>query len=156
MTELITKIKIENDLTAIIEFKKTTDLNTSEIVYIGKEKVIDDFFKKFQQAKESFLEIIPALKNDKTNITMNVIKLDYENKDKISKVSYSVKYKPQKNVITNIPVNSIPIYKEAFSDKQFSVSGKDEALLYDLVELAKKYMAGETNTEQQKLDLQIT
>lgn len=155
MTEqLISKIKIENDQTATIEFKKATDLNTSEITYIGKEKVTEEFEKKFQEAVLSFVEIIPALKDDRTNITMNAIKFDYENA-KIAKVSYAVKYKPQKNVLTNIPVNSIPIYKDTFTEKTFSVSGKDEKLLYEILELAKKYIDGDTRTKQGKLDLKI-
>ncbi len=85
---------------------------------------------------------------------MNSITFDYENEN-ISKVSYAVKYKPQKNVLTNIPINSIPIYKDSFTEKTFSVSGKDEALLYDILELAQKYLNGDTRTKQGKLDLKI-
>lgn len=154
MKEQISKIKIENDLTATIDFKKTTDINTSEITFTGKEKVTEEFEKKFQDTVQSFVEIIPALKNDSTKLTMNAIKFDYEN-EKISKVSYAVKYKPQKNVLTNIPINSIPIYKDTFSDKQFSVSGKDETLLYEILELAQKYLNGDTRTKQVKLDLKV-
>ncbi len=154
MKELITKIKIENDQTATIEYKKTTDMDSSEITFSGKEKVTEELEKKFQEAVSSFVEIIPALKEDTTNITMNSIKFDYEN-EKISKVSYAVKYKPQKNVLTNIPINSIPIYKDSFTEKTFSVSGKDEALLYDILELAQKYLNGDTRTKQGKLDLKI-
>lgn len=150
---LISKIKIENDQTATINFKSTTDMDTSEVTYSGKEKVTDEFLKKFQSAVSSFVEILPALKNDSNNITMNSIKFNYGNCDKLDKVSYSVKYKPQENVLTNIPVNNIPIYKEEFSEKIFSVSGKDEKLLYEILELADAYLKGETKTKQMKLEV---
>lgn len=151
---LISKIKIENDQTATINFKSTTDMDTSDVTYSGKEKVTDEFFKKFQSAVSSFVEILPALKKDSNNITMNSIKFDYGKSDKLEKVSYSVKYKPQQNVLTNIPVNNIPIYNEDFSETTFSVSGKDETLLYEILELAEAYLNGETKTKQMKLEVE--
>ena len=84
---------------------------------------------------------------------MNAIKLEYGNDEKIQKVSYAVKYKPQNNVITNIPVNNVPIYKEEFTEKTFSVSGKDEKLLYTILDYAQKYIAGDTRTKQMKIEV---
>ena len=71
MTEkkaLISKVKIENDLTATIEFKKATDMDTSQIVFTGKEKVTEEFAATFQKTVFSFVEIMPALKNEAHNI----------------------------------------------------------------------------------------
>lgn len=156
MTEkkaLISKIKIENDQTATIEFKKSTDMNTSSVSFTGKEKVTEEFESKFQETVNSFVEILPALRNEISNITMNSIKFDYSKDEKLEKVSYSVKYKPQKNVLTNIPVNSIPIYKDSFTEQTFSVSGKDETLLYKILELAQNYINGDTRTKQMKLEV---
>ena len=84
---------------------------------------------------------------------MNAIKFEYGQNERIEKVSYAVKYKPQNNVITNIPVNNIPIFKEEFADKTFSVSGKDEELLYEILEYAHKYIAGDTRTKQMKIEV---
>ncbi len=148
---LISKIKIENDQTAIIEYSENTDMNASSVTFTGKEKVTEEFSKKFQETVNSFVEIIPALKNDVSKIKMNALRFVYGSGDKLEKVSYAVKYEPQKNVLTNIPVNSIPIYKEEFSEKTFSVSGKDEKLLYEILELAQKYLNGDTRTKHMKL-----
>ena len=151
MTEkkaLISKVKIEKDLTATIEFKKATDMDTSQIVFTGKEKVTEEFAATFQQTVSSFVEIMPALKNEAHNITMNSIKFDYGKDEKLEKVSYAVKYTPQKNVLTNIP-----IYKDSFSETTFAVSGKDESLLYSILELAEKYINGDTRTKQMKLEV---
>lgn len=145
---LISRIKIENDQTATIEFKKTTDMDTSNVTFSGKEKVTEEFAAKFQESVNSFVEIFPALKPETQNITMNAIKFDYGSDERIEKVSYAVKYKPQTNVLANIPANSIPIYKESFTDKTFSVSGKDETLLYEILSLAQAYINGDTRTKQ--------
>ena len=156
MTEkkaLISKVKIEKDLTATIEFKKATDMDTSQIVFTGKEKVTEEFAATFQKTVSSFVEIMPALKNEAHNITMNSIKFDYDKDEKLEKVSYAVKYTPQKNVLTNIPINSVPIYKDSFSETTFAVSGKDETLLYSILELAEKYINGDTRTKQMKLEV---
>ena len=156
MTEkkaLISKVKIEKDLTATIEFKKATDMDTSQIVFTGKEKVTEEFAATFQKTVSSFVEIMPALKNEAHKITMNSIKFDYGKDEKLEKVSYAVNYTPQKNVLTNIPINSVPIYKDSFSETTFAVSGKDETLLYSILELAEKYINGDTRTKQMKLEV---
>ena len=153
MSKQITKIKVNNDQTATINFKESGDLDTKEIVFTGKEKITDEFNKAFQETVNSFVEICPALKTATKNLTMNAIKFEYGQNDRILKVSYAVKYKPQNNVITNIPVNNVPIYQESFTEKTFSVSGKDEDLLYTILELAKKYMAGDTRTVQMKIEV---
>ena len=156
MTEkkaLISKVKIEKDLTATIEFKKATDMDTSQIVFTGKEKVTEEFAATFQKTVSSFVEIMPALKNEAHNITMNSIKFDYDKDEKLEKVSYAVNYTPQNNVLTNIPINSVPIYKDSFSETTFAVSGKDETLLYSILELAEKYINGDTRTKQMKLEV---
>ena len=153
MTEQITKIKVNNDQTATINFKDSSDMDTKEIVFTGKEKITDEFNKTFQSAINSFVEILPPLKGATKDLTMNAIKLEYGKNEKIEKVSYAVKYKPQNNIITNIPVNNVPIYKEEFSEKTFCVSGKDEKLLYEILDYAQKYIAGDTRTKQMKIEV---
>lgn len=153
MSEQITKIKVNNDQTATINFKDSSDMDTKEIVFTGKEKIVDEFSKAFQDTVNSFVEICPAFKSYRKDLTMNAIKLEYGQNERIEKVSYAVKYKPQNNVITNIPVNNVPIYKEEFTEKTFSVSGKDEELLYTILEFAKKYIAGDIRTKQMKIEV---
>ena len=153
MTEQITKIKVNNDQTATINFKDSSDMDTKEIVFTGKEKITDEFNKTFQSAINSFVEILPPLKGATKDLTMNAIKLEYGKNEKIEKVSYAVKYKPQNNIITNIPVNNVPIYKEEFSEKTFCVSGKDGKLLYEILDYAQKYIAGDTRTKQMKIEV---
>ena len=153
MTEQITKIKVNTDQTATINFKDSSDMDTKEIVFTGKEKITDEFNKTFQSAINSFVEILLPLKGATKDLTMNAIKLEYGKNEKIEKVSYAVKYKPQNNIITNIPVNNVPIYKEEFSEKTFCVSGKDEKLLYEILDYAQKYIAGDTITKQMKIEV---
>lgn len=153
MSEQITKIKINNDSTATINFKETGDLDTKEIVFTGKEKIVDGFNEAFQEAIKSFVEICPAFKSDKTKLTMNAIKFRYGTDERIDQVSYAVKYKPHNNVLTNIPVNNVPIYKDEFSDKTFAVSGDDEELLYTILDYATKYITGDTKTKQMKIEV---
>ena len=150
---LITKVKLNNDDTAHIEFKKSDNLGAGSTSWDGEEKVTEDFKKTFQDSVNSFCEIIPALREDKSKITMNAITFNYGNGEKIEKVSYTVKYTPQSSVLTNIPINNIPIYKESFTEKTFSVSGKDEKLLYSILDCAQGYLNGDTRTKQIKLEV---
>lgn len=153
MSEQITKIKVNNDQTATIWFKDSDDLATNEITCTGKEKITDEFKNAFNDSVKSFVEICPAFKNFSKDLTMNTIKFDYGKSEKLEKVSYSVKYQPQSNILANIPVNNVPIYREEFTEKTFSVSGKDEQLLYSILDFAQKYKAGETRTKQMKLEV---
>lgn len=153
MTEQITKIKVCNDQTAIIDFKNTTDLGVNDITFTGEEKITEEFNATFQKAVESVIAIMPSLKNDQSKITMNSITFAYSDANKIEKVSYAVKYQPQNSILANIPVNNVPIYKDTFTEKTFSVSGKDEKLLYEILEHASKYIAGNTRTKQMKLEV---
>ena len=153
MTEQITRIKVNNDQTATINFKESGDMDTKEITFSGKEKITDEFNKIFQDSVASFVEICPAFKTYQKDLTMNAIKFEYGKDDRIEKVSFAVKYQAQTNIIANIPINNVPIYKEEFTEKTFSVSGKDEQLLYQILEYAEKYIAGETRTKQMRLEV---
>ena len=89
----INKIKINNDKTAVINYVLSGDLSSSEVVYTGKERVTDEFFKKFQENVEGFIGCVPALKNEMSNITMNAIKFDFgKNNDALKNALYTVKY----------------------------------------------------------------
>lgn len=153
MSEQITKIKVNNDKTATINFKESGDMETKEIVFTGKEKITEDFEKTFQSAVDSFISIIPALEKEAAKITMNTVTFTYGESEKIEKVSYTVKYQPQKSILANIPINNVPIYKDTFTEKTFAVSGKDEQLLYTILDYASKYISGNTRTKQMKLEV---
>ena len=154
----INKIKILNDKTAVINFVQTADLANTESVYTGKETVTDEFFKKFQENVEGFIGCVPTLSKDISNITMNAIKFDYGKENgKLKNVLYSVKYafNPANNAVLNISTPLLPIYQEDFDEKTFCISGKHEQLLYEVIELAKAYINGETGTVQTKLNLVV-
>ena len=157
MTEqkiLITKIKLNNDDTAHIEFKKSDNLGAGVTNWDGEEKVTDEFKQTFLGCKRGFLGCIPELKEN--NITMNCIKLGYgKGNDKIENALYSVKYtfNGANNAVVNISTPQLPIYKESFDEKTFCISGKHEEDLYKINELAIKYLNGETRTKQMKLEV---
>ena len=152
MSEQITKIKVNEDLTAIVYYKENSNnTDTREIVFKGGEKITDEFNTAFQKSKSTFGEIIPLLKDDLHKIRMISISFEYNEVKQINKVSYNVKYTPQKGVKTEIPVKNLPIYDETI--KSFTVSGKDVDLLYEILDYANKYIKGDTRTKQMKIEV---
>ena len=154
----INKIKVNNDRTAVISYVQSGDLSSSEVVFTGKEKVTDEFFKKFQENVDGFIGCLPALKTEAKNIAMNAIKFDYEKGNGLLKsILYSVKYafNPANNAVVNISTPLLPIYKDSFDEKTFCIAGKHEQLLKEVIELAKAYINGDTGTVQGKLNLVV-
>lgn len=154
----INKIKVNNDRTATISYVQQGELSSSEVVFTGKEKVTDEFFKKFQENVEGFVACVPLLEKDEKNIVMNAIKFDYGKDNGLLKnILYSVKYSfnPANNAVLNISTPMLPIFQESFDEKTFCVNGKYEQLLYETIELAKAYINGDTGTVQGKLNLVV-
>lgn len=154
----INKIKVNNDRTAVISYIQQGDLSSSEVVYTGKERVTDEFFKKFQENVEGFIGCVPALKKEMSNITMNAIKFDFgKNNDSLKNALYSVKYafNSANNAVLNISTPLIPLFQDDFDEKTFCIAGKHESLLKEVIELAKRYINGETGTVQGKLNLVV-
>lgn len=153
---LITKVKLNNDDTAHIEFKKSDNLGAGSTSWDGEEKVTEEFKKTFSSCKDGFLGCIPALEPKKDNITMNCIKFGYaKDSDKLDNALYSIKYNfnPANNAVVNISTPQLPIYKDTFDESTFCISGKDEEALRKVTELAEKYLNGETRTKQMKLEV---
>lgn len=149
----IKKVKILNDGTAQIKYNTSDDLGKGDNTYTGDQQVTGEFAAKFQGCVDGFIECLPALKKDRDNIKMNCINFDYtKDSDKLNNVLYSVKYSfnPANNAVVNISTPKLPIFREEFDEKTFCVSGKDENALYEIQELAKKYLEGQTRTEQLK------
>lgn len=150
---LITKVKLNNDDTAHIEYKKSDNLGAGSTSWDGEEKVTEEFKDTFLNCKEGFLGCIPILDSKKKDITMNCIKFGYgKTSDKIENALYSVKYNFHEatNAVVNISTPQLPIYKEGFDEKTFCIAGQHEKALYKVTELAVKYLNGETRTEQKK------
>ena len=151
---LVTKVKLNADDTAHIEFIKSDNLGAGVTNWDGEEKVTEEFKNTFLGCKEGFLGCIPELKEKK--VTMNCIKLGYgKGNDKIENALYSVKYafNEANNAVVNISTPQLPIYKESFDEKTFCIAGKYEKDLYKVQELAIKYLNGETRTKQMKLEV---
>ena len=157
MTEqiFIKKIKVKNDNTAEIQYTTSDDLGKGNITFTGDQQITGEFKRAFQNTVEGFIGCMPLLSKDKTKITMDSIKFEYDASGQLQKALYSVKYAfaTAKNAVTNIDTPLLPIYKEEFDDKTFCISGKHEDELYEIIELAKKYLQGQTRTEQMKLEV---
>ena len=154
----INKIKVNNDRTATINYVQQGELSSSEVVFTGKEKVTDEFFKKFQENIQGFVACVPMLEKDTKNIIMNAIKFDYGKENgPLKNILYSVKYSfnPANNAVLNLSTPMLPIFQDSFDEKTFCVSGKHEQLLYETIELAKAYINGDTATVQGKLNLVV-
>lgn len=155
----INKVKINSDKTAVINYVQQGDLSSSEVVFTGKEKVTDEFFKKFQENVEGFVGCMPILAKDIANITMNAIKFDYGKYNGVLKqVLYSVKYafNPANNAVVNISTPLLPLFKDGMDEKTFYIAEAHEELLKEVIELAKAYINGDTGTVQGKLNLEVT
>ncbi len=154
----INKVKINSDKTAVINYVQSGDLSSSEVVFTGKEKVTDEFFKKFQENVEGFVGCLPILAKDIANITMNAIKFDYGKDNGVLKqVLYSVKYafNPANNTVVNISTPLLPLFKDGMNEETFYISEVHEKLLKEVIELAKAYINGDTGTVQGKLNLVV-
>lgn len=157
MTEqiFIKKIKVLNDNTAEIQYTKSDDLGKGNITFTGDQQITGEFKRAFQNTVEGFIGCMPLLDKDKTKITMNCIKFEYDGSDKLQKALYSVKYafNSASNAVININTPQLPIYREEFDEKTFCISGKHEDELYEIIDFAKKYLQGQTRTEQMKLEV---
>lgn len=150
---LIKKVKVLNDGTAEIKYSTSDELGKGDNTYTGDQEVTGEFAEKFQSCVDGFIACVPALERDKKNIKMNCIKFDYsKDSDKLNNALYSVKYSfnSANNAVINISTPNLPIYRDEFDESTFCISGKDESALYDIQELAKKYLEGQTKTEQLK------
>lgn len=147
----ITKIKFKENK-AIINFKDDQDLSLKEGVYTGKDEVTEDFKNVFQQAVDTFVELLPDLKKSKAQIKMNALRFDYDKQGFLEKVLFSTvwTFNNQGNVI-NLNTPQFPIYKPEMSETTVAISGKDEELMHEIIAKAKAYMNGETRTKQMKL-----
>ena len=150
MSEQITKIKVNKDLTAIVYYKNSSKLDTREIVFKGGEKITNEFNQAFQNTTYTLTEIIPGLQSDIGKLKMTAVAFDYKGSN-LDKVSYIAEYKPQKGITAELPIKKVPIFREDI--KSFSVSGKDVELLNSILDYAKKYIEGETRTKQMKIEV---
>lgn len=148
----IENVKLNNDNTCTIFYKTSTDKEAKEVYYSGKDPVTQEFYEIFQATVEGFCGVIPRLAADRHKITMNKIKLDYDKQGFLKNALYSVKYafNDQNNAVVNISTPLLPIYKEGM-ENTFTISGKHETALHDVIEKAKAYMNGDTRTKQMKL-----
>lgn len=148
----IQKVKVNNDKTATIQFKTSNDLSAQEISFTGKDQITEEFAKSFQETVKGFTSVLPALSKDASKITMNAIRFDYGKGDFLEKALYSVKYafNDANNAVVNISTPLLPIYKEGL-ENTFTISGKDEEALHNVISKSKAYINGETRTKQMKL-----
>lgn len=148
----IVKVKLNNDNTASIFYRTSTDKEAKEVYYTGKDQVTEEFKKAFQATVQGFCGVIPRLAADNDKITMNVIKFEYNKSGFLDKALYSVKYafNEQNNAVVNISTPLLPIYKEGM-DNCFTIAGIHEEALHDVIAKAKAYINGETRTKQMKL-----
>lgn len=147
----ITKIKFKENK-AVINYRDEQDLSLKEGVYSGKDETTEEFKFLFQQAVDTFVELLPDLKKSRNQIKMNALRFDYDKQGFLEKVLFSTvwTFNNQGNVI-NLNTPQFPIYKPEMSETTVAISGKDEELMHDIIAKAKAYMNGDTRTKQMKL-----
>lgn len=148
----IQKVKLNNDNTASIFYRTSTDKEAKEVYYTGKDQVTEAFKEIFQATVQGFCGVLPRLQADADKITMNAIKFEYNKSGFLDKALYSVKYafNEQNNAVVNISTPLLPIYKEGL-DECFTIAGIHETALHQVIEKTKAYINGETRTKQMKL-----
>ena len=139
----ISKIKINPDKTAVINFSQSDDLTSAEITFKGKDKVTDPFYNKFQENIDGLIASLPIFESDKYNLTMNTIKFVYDENKEIDSIQYSAKYSindedDKADIIT--PMLPMFLKKE-----------EHQKLLHEAIRLAKSYVNGDTSAVQMKL-----
>ena len=148
----INKVKLKNDDTAEICYRTTNDNNAQEVHFQGKDEVTEDFKRAFQATVSGFTGVIPKLASEVSRITMNAIKFNYGEDTFLKSALYSAKYQfnEQSNAVMNLNTPPLPIYKEGM-ENTFTISGKDEDALHEVIAKAKAYINGESRTTQMKL-----
>lgn len=148
----IIKVKLNNDNTASIFYRTSTDKEAKEVYYTGKDQVTEEFKKAFQACVQGFCGVMPRLTPDSDKITMNAIKFDYDKSGFLNSALYSIKYafNEQTNAVVNISTPLLPIYKEGM-ENTFTIAGIHEEALHDVIAKSKAYINGETRTKQMKL-----
>lgn len=151
----ITKIKLKENK-AVINYRDDQDLSLKEGVYTGKDEVTEEFRNLFQEAVDTFIELLPDLRKSKNQIKMNTIRFDYDKSGFLEKVLFSTvwTFNSQGNVI-NLNTPQFPIYKPEMSETTVAISGKDEELLHNIIQKAKDYMNGDTRTKQLDIGLKV-
>ncbi len=134
----IQKVKLNNDNTASIFYRTSTDKEAKEVYYTGKDQVTEAFKEIFQATVQGFCGVIPRLQADADKITMNAIKFEYNKSGFLDKALYSVKYafNEQNNAVVNISTSFLPIYKEGL-DECFTIAGIHETALHQVIEKQK-------------------
>ena len=148
----IVKVKLNNDNTAAVFYRTSTDNEAKEVYYTGKDQVTEEFKTAFQATVAGFCGVIPKLQGDSNKITMNSIKFDYNASGFLDKALYSIKYafNEQNNAVVNISTPMLPIYKEGL-DNCFTIAGIHVKALHDVIAEAKAYINGKTRIKQMKL-----
>lgn len=148
----INKVKLKNDGTAEIYYRTTNDNNTREVYFKGKDEVTEDFKRAFQETVNGIVAVIPRLEPEKNAISMNAIEFNYGEDSFLKSALYSAKYQfnEQSNAVMNLNTPPLPIYKEGM-ENTFTISGRDEEALHEVIAKAKAYMKGDTRTKQMKL-----
>ena len=125
-------------------------------MYTGKDEVTEEFRNLFQEAVDTFIELLPDLRKSKNQIKMNTIRFDYDKSGFLEKVLFSTvwTFNSQGNVI-NLNTPQFPIYKPEMSETTVAISGKDEELLHNIIQKAKDYMNGDTRTKQLDIGLKV-
>lgn len=148
----IVKVKLNNDNTASIFYRTSTDKEAKEVYYTGKDQVTEAFKEAFQACVQGFCGVMPRLAPDSDKITMNMVKFDYDKSGFLNSALYSIKYafNEQTNAVVNISTPLLPIYKEGM-ENTFTIAGIHEEALHDVIAKSKAYINGETRTKQMKL-----
>lgn len=148
----IVKVKLNNDNTASIFYRTSTDKEAKEVYYTGKDQVTEAFKEAFQACVQGFCGVMPRLAPDSDKITMNAIKFDYDKSGFLNSALYSITYafNEQTNAVANISTPLLPIYKEDM-ENTFTIAGIHEEALHDVIAKSKAYINGETRTKQMKL-----
>lgn len=148
--KLITRIKLTNEDTLEIDYKLSNEDEALTVKYNGKDNVTQKFLEKFEETSTIIWEILPDIQNIEK---VNIIRLQYNEKDFLEKISLSFQIKCD---LSNSPINISTPYigfldPEMTEVQSTALSNNAQQITHEIIALTKAYMNGDTRTKQLSL-----
>lgn len=151
--KLITRIKLTSGNTLEVNYRLTNDKEAMDVSYQGKEEVTEKYTTQFAKLHNPACQIIPMLSGvSKENLTVGILRLKYNDKSFLDKISISLQLKiDASNSPVNISTPMVDFSKEDMPETAFRISQENEDTVHEILAMTKAYMNGDTRTKQLSL-----
>lgn len=149
---LISKIKLDKFGFPTIVLTKTNDKSSQEIVFTGKEEVTEDFKKKFNELKNTIVEIIPFLEDTEQEIKTTGLTIKYGLSSELKGIVITAQVQAQETILSPVNINT-PYVKFAAPEcsDEFTLCSRNLDIVEKIIHKTEAYMNGDTKTKQLSL-----